>query len=120
MKESRKKTKTKSPGTAALLSIMVWPGSGNIHNEKFRHGAIWISSAVAAWMLYAVRLGVFVTVLISIYILAALHAYKQARKINVFRTGSPEYVPEKPARAVEGEPVHHISQERGEYAQDEH
>jgi len=103
MRNSSGKIGTKNPGTAAFLSILIWPGSGNIYNEKFRHGFIWISTAVAGWMLYVVQLGFFITVLLSIYILATLHAYKQARKINTSRTGSPEHKFEEPPETESGE-----------------
>ncbi len=106
----------KNPGVAAFLSILVWPGSGNIYNGKFRHGFIWISTATAGWMLYVVQLGVFVSVLISIYILASLHAHRQARKINTSRTGSPGHLPGKTNQVKEAQSVYHVSHERGKYA----
>ncbi len=116
MMEIAQIVRTKNPGVAAFLSILVWPGSGNIYNGKFRHGFIWISTATAGWMLYVVQLGVFASVLISIYILASLHAYRQARKINTSRTGSPEYLPGKTTQVREAQSVYHVSQERGKYA----
>ncbi len=65
-------------------------------------------------MLYVVQLGVFASVLISIYILASLHAYRQAGKINTSRTGSPEHLPEKTIQAREDQSVYHVSHDKGE------
>lgn len=119
MTDKTKKVRTKNPGTAAFLSVMVWPGSGNIYNGKFRHGILWIFSAMAGWMLYVVQLGFFAAALISIYLFATLHAYKQARKINVFRTGSPEYEPEMKLAAKNDDTSYGLREERGDYAQSE-